>query len=204
MKSTPGRISATDTSPSADEQLSQLIDDFFGLAVYWHTWRLMLLPDYKYRPRLESVAGDLLRIVTNSLFESVVVGLARLTDKESTCGRPNLTVKRVLREHRIGSSDVHAQKAMAAADQLHALGDHLASTHRHPYIAHNDLRTAEGRFRKQSRLSIPLGTIDAAFQQFIVVLTELERLRLPARRTFYAAAEGLARASLDAMLAGMK
>jgi AbiU2 len=111
-----------------------------GLYRKWEEYVVLFGTSSERIELLNSAAPEFFRVVQDSLFEDVLLHLARLTDKSETSGKPNLTILRLPKA-------ISRQSAREAAEVAVAEGVRATSfcrDWRNRHIAHRDLDLAYG------------------------------------------------------------
>ena len=103
---------------------------------------------------LNSAAPSFTRIVQDSLWESVILHIARLTDPAKSMGKPNLSVRAL--EDAVTDPGLKAQVSASVADAL--LASDFCRDWRNRHLAHRDLELALKRgaepLKPASRLKV--------------------------------------------------
>lgn len=127
-------------SPEARELFDALNYEVTSLHMTWKLYRELFGTSEDRVKILTHAAPVLSYALQHHMQDAVYIGIARLTDRETTCGQPNLVLCRL--------HEVLGASTPTARDRLQAALDGLfASTaafrkHRHKRIAHNDLDNA--------------------------------------------------------------
>jgi hypothetical protein len=124
------------------EQLGSIYSQLWQeLAWLYHTWAeyVVLFGTKESRVTLlNSVAPAFTRIVQDSLWEGVILHVARLTDPAKSMGKPNLSIRAL--EDAVTDSDLKAKVSAAVADAL--LASDFCRDWRNRHLAHRDLNLA--------------------------------------------------------------
>lgn len=118
----------------------ELFDELLWLRLKWQNYKVLYSNPANVEVLNES-AGTFFGICQLVFFDDAITALCRITDPETSCGRPNISLKRLLAEvdqSAHGKLFCDADKLLSSIEVRMVLLRH----HRNKRISHNDYYTA--------------------------------------------------------------
>lgn len=121
---------------SLGEEFTALRSELIWIHAKWKEYLLLFADSPERIDLLTKVAGPFFAMLQQTLFEDIVLQLARLTDHRKTCGKDNLTINRLTCLVSDQQCKTEMEKLVASANAT----CEFARSWRHRRLAHNDLK----------------------------------------------------------------
>ncbi len=143
METSANSKNAIHDSNEQRELCDVLSQDLTMLNLRWETWQDLFLRD-KVLTLLNNTAAGFFSLVQELLRESIVMGIGRMTDPESTTGRDNASIPKLLNMIQYGNGaggDLDIATDLQIIDELCGKSGALKNL-RHRRFAHSDFAAA--------------------------------------------------------------